>query len=267
MNKKDSLGDRMKCYETVSKNFLMRRQPVIIRLDMKAGHSFTRGFNKPFDEIFIKSMQETMKYLCRNIQGCVLGYTQSDEITLVLCDYQKLDTDAWFRYNVQKITSVSASIATFAFNRSFCQFLAKWTMENFKFGENYNNVSKSVMKLNNSYSVAAEKGALFDSRAFNVPVNEVNNCLLWRQQDATRNSIQSLAQSLYSRKEIEGINTKKLQDKMFSEKGVNWNDLSTIQKRGSCCVKNKTGTWFIDDNIPIFSQNTEYINNRIVFND
>lgn len=102
MKKFDSLGDRMKCYEAVPKIFLMRRQPVIIRLDMKAGHTFTKGFQKPFDEVFMNSMQDTMKYLCENIQGCVLGYTQSDEITLILCDYKKINTDAWFGYNVQK---------------------------------------------------------------------------------------------------------------------------------------------------------------------
>lgn len=79
---------------------------------------------------------------------------------------------------------------------------------------------------------------MFDARAFTVPIEEVNNCLLWRQQDATRNSIQALAQSLYPHKELQGINTKALQDKMFSEKGINWNDLPTKQKRGSCCRKN-----------------------------
>lgn len=267
MNKKDSLGDRMKRYEAVSKNFLMRRQPVIIRLDMKAGHSFTRGFDKPFDSIFMKSMQETMLYLCENIQGCVLGYTQSNEITLVLCDYQKLDTDAWFGYNVQKITSVSASIATLAFNRIFHSLIF------------YYPCKEENLKKRNVYYKAEQTGALFDSRAFNLPIEEVTNCLLWRQQDATRNSIQSLAQSLYSHKELEGINCKQLQDKMFTEKGVNWNDLSTIEKRGCCCIKImqqnsnidiKDGyypkeKWIIDNDIPIFSQDRNYINSRIIF--
>ena len=117
---KDELGDRMKSYyENRSKTFLARRTPVIIRLDGKAFHTFTRGFNKPFDGAMCNAMQETMKYLCENIQGCVLGYTQSDEITLVLIDYQKLTTDAWFDYNVQKICSVAASMATLIFNRRF----------------------------------------------------------------------------------------------------------------------------------------------------
>lgn len=270
---KTALGNRMKnFYEAVPKTFLIRKTPVIIRLDGKAFHSFTRGFKRPFDEILIKTMQETMKYLCENIQGCVLGYTQSDEITLVLVDYFKIDTDAWFGYNVQKITSVSASMATLAFNNIFKKYVSELIPMNLS------NSSKEDIKYYNALDRAIIKGALFDSRCFNIPKEEVNNCLLWRQQDATRNSIQALAQSLYSNKQIEGINTKKLQDKMFTEKGVNWNDLPTTQKRGSCCIKKPTkiittnnekvirNKWIIDNEIPIFSQDTEYINNLITSN-
>ena len=107
--KYDALGTRMKKYEYVTRTHLINRCPAIIRIDGKAFHTFTRGFKKPFDEILIKSMQETMKYLCENIQGCVLGYTQSDEITLVLVDYKKLDSCAWFDYNIQKMCSISSS--------------------------------------------------------------------------------------------------------------------------------------------------------------
>ena len=270
---KTALGNRMKnFYEAVPKTFLIRKTPVIIRLDGKAFHSFTRGFKKPFDKILIKTMQETMKYLCENIQGCVLGYTQSDEITLVLVDYFKIDTDAWFGYNVQKIASVSASMATLAFNNIFRKYVSELIPMNLS------NSSKEDIKYYNALNRAIIKGALFDSRCFNIPKEEVNNCLLWRQQDATRNSIQALAQSLYPNKQIEGINTKKLQDKMFTEKGVNWNDLPTTQKRGSCCIKKPTeiittnnekvmrNKWIIDNEIPIFSQDTEYINNLITSN-
>ena len=252
---KTAIGNRMKQYESVSKNYLMRRQPAIIRLDGKAFHTFTKDFDKPFDDIFINVMQRTMLYLCEEIQGCVLGYTQSDEITLVLCDYQKLDTDAWFGYNVQKMVSVSASMATWIFNKEFSRVSYEMWDSNSSISDEY------IKKLDK----AIDKGALFDSRAFNVPIEEVNNCLLWRQQDATRNSIQALAQSLYSHKELQGINTKALQDKMFTEKGVNWNDLPITQKRGSCCIKNDNGNWIIDGDIPVFSQKTDYVNSRIIF--
>lgn len=275
---KTNLGDRMKQYESIPKNFLMRRQPVIIRLDMKAGHTFTKGFKKPFDGVFMKSMQDTMKYLCENIQGCVLGYAQSDEITLVLCDYQTITTDAWFGYNVQKITSISASMATLAFNNFYCDNVMAWS------NEEYSDMDATCRYFSkNQYEIYKNKmhKALFDSRTFTVPINEVNNCLVWRQQDATRNSIQSLAQSLYSHKEIERIDCKRLQDKMFTEKGINWNNLSTTKKRGSCCYKTviqnpnvdpKDGAysrkkWIIDNEIPIFSQDKDYVNSRIIFKD
>lgn len=257
-----SLGDRMKRYESVSKNYLMRRQPAIIRIDGVAFHTFTKGFEKPFDDNLINIMQSTMLYLCENVQGCVIGYAQSDEISLVLCDYQKLDTDVWFGYNVQKLTSVSASLATFIFNRDFTTLTESLYVSSDELDETVNNMS--LEQYYDNLRTAAHKGAMFDARAFTVPIEEVNNYLLWRQRDATRNSIQALGQSLYSHKELEGISNKALQDKMFSEKGVNWNDIPTCKKRGSCCIY-KDGKWCIDYEIPIFSQYPDYVNSRIVF--
>lgn len=257
-----SLGERMKRYESVSKSYLMRRQPVIIRLDGVAFHTFTRGLEKPFDDNLIEAMQATMLGLCEKVQGCVIGYTQSDEISLVLCDYQKLDTDAWFGYGVQKLASVSASMATLIFNKTLTSIsqelhvssdILEETVNGMPLEQYYDNVRR-----------AAHNGAMFDARAFTLPIEEVNNYLLWRQRDATRNSIQSLAQTLYSHRELEGISSKRLQDKMFTEKGVNWNDLDDCKKRGSCCIY-ENGKWIIANHIPVFSQFPDYVNSRIVF--
>lgn len=252
---RDDLGDRMKdYYESRSKTRLTRRMPVVIRLDGKAFHTFTKGFKKPFDMIMVKAMQETMKYLCENIQGCVLGYTQSDEITLVLIDYQNLNSDAWFDYEVQKLCSVSASMATFAFNRNFARLAA---LE-----------PEKKTKQTNAYTEVASKGAFFDARCFNIPKEEVTNCLLWRQQDATRNSIHMTGRAYFSHKQIEGLNSNDIQGLLLQEKGINWNDLPTTLKRGSCCIKkyrqtmNQTlrGYWCIDDEIPIFKdEGRDYI--------
>ena len=252
---RDDLGDRMKdYYESRSKTRLTRRMPVIIRSDGKAFHTFTKGVKKPFDKIMVKAMQETMNYLCENIQGCVLGYTQSDEITLVLIDYQNLNSDAWFDYEVQKLCSVSASMATFAFNRNFARLAA---LE-----------PEKKTKQTNAYTEAASKGAFFDARCFNIPKEEVTNCLLWRQQDATRNSIHMTGRAYFSHKQIEGLNSNDIQNLLFQEKGINWNDLPTTLKRGSCCIKkyrqtmNQTfrGYWCIDDEIPIFKdEGRDYI--------
>lgn len=280
----DNLGDRMKTYENVTRTYLTRRTPVIIRIDGKAFHSFTRGFEKPFDSVLVKAMQQTMKYLCENIEGCVLGYTQSDEITLVLCDYKKLTSQAWFDNNIQKICSVSASMATMVFNRYFEEIAQKW--EDTEFSkipiEGVEVTDKAQEEKWNKYSsthnAALVKGAMFDSRVFNIPKEEVNNCLLWRQQDATRNSIQSVAQANFSHKQLEGKNCNELQEMLWQEKGINWNDYPTHLKRGSCCVKStytlevdgkdvQRSKWVIDNEIPIFSQNTWYVNGRITFDE
>lgn len=252
---KDNLGDRMKeNYENRAKTKLLRRTPVIIRLDGKAFHTFTKGFDKPFDEIFIKAMQQTMLSLCKEVQGCVLGYTQSDEITLVLTDYDKLDTSAWFDYDVQKICSVSASIATLMFNKAFFTVLH----------QNSDNVESMMLGV---HYKAWLKGAFFDARCFNIPKEEVTNCILWRQQDATRNSINAVGQAYFSHRELQGLNVNQIQDKLFNEKGINWNNLPIHLKRGSCCIKQKINdlsVWVIDNDIPIFKgEDRNYIEKLI----
>lgn len=273
----DNLGDRMKTYENVTRTYLTRRTPVIIRIDGKAFHSFTRGFEKPFDSVLVEAMQQTMKYLCENIEGCVLGYTQSDEITLVLCDYKKLTSQAWFDNNIQKICSVSASMATMAFNRFFDEITKTYANSVPYYGTIYPCDEQERIYIDN-LKKSISKGAMFDSRVFNIPKEEVNNCLLWRQQDATRNSIQSVAQANFSHKQLEGKNCNELQEMLRQEKGINWNDYPTHLKRGSCCVKStytlevdgkdvQRSEWVIDNEIPIFSQNTWYVNGRITFDE
>lgn len=248
MNNSD-LGKRMKeFYEQVPKTRLVRRMPVMIRIDGKAFHTFTRGFQKPFDDILIKSMQETMKYLCENIQGCVFGYTQSDEITLVLVDYKKLTSSAWFDYEVQKMCSISASMATMAFNKIFENNVDDWYNENYSYNTN---------ELNTAYTKAICKGAMFDSRCFNVPKEEVTNFVYWRQLDATRNSIQMVGQANFSHKQLQGKSCNMIQDMLFTEKGINWNDLPIVKKRGSACIKDSEGHWFIDENMPILKTTDE----------
>ena len=272
----DELGIRMKeFYENIPKTKLMRRVPVMLRLDGKAFHTFTRGFQKPFDEVLVKSMQETMKYLCENIQGCVLGYTQSDEITLVLIDYQKLNSAAWFDYKVQKMCSIAASMATLEFNRSFTDNCLNYMLENVK------DVSKKVIL--GAHANAHNKGAMFDCRCFNVPKEEVTNFVYWRQIDATRNSIQMVGQANFSHNELQNKSCNDIQDMLMLQKGINWNDIPTHLKRGSCCIKETyypepvqgcencdvdsstaRTRWIIDMEIPIFKcEGREYIEKLI----
>ena len=194
----------------------MRRCPVAIRIDGKAFHTFTRGFQKPFDDVLIKSMQETMKYLCENIQGCVLGYTQSDEITLILVDYKKLTSSAWFDYEVQKICSIAASMATMAFNKFFRDNVGDYLYENYD--DQY--LADYIETLQN----AVDNGAMFDARCFNIPKEEVTNLIYWRQLDASRNSIQMVGQANFSHKELQNKSCNDIQDMLMTQKGINWND-------------------------------------------
>lgn len=241
---RDDLGTRMKTfYENIPKTRLMRRVPVAIRLDGKAFHTFTRGFQKPFDFVLMDAMQQTMKYLCENIQGCVFGYNQSDEITLILVDYQKFTSSAWFDYEVQKICSISASMATMAFNRFFAQEVDKWGVETFGYewyegGTNDPEVANSPeWKLSEIYSKAIKKGALFDARCFNIPKEEVTNLIYWRQLDATRNSIQMVGQAHFSHNELQDKTCNMIQDMLMTKYGINWNDFTTPCKRGTACIK------------------------------
>ncbi|MBR4021787.1 MAG: tRNA(His) guanylyltransferase Thg1 family protein [Ruminococcus sp.] len=273
----DELGCRMKeFYETIPKTKLMRRTPVAIRIDGKAFHTFTRGFAKPFDDILIKSMQETMQYLCEHIQGCVLGYTQSDEITLILVDYKKLTTNAWFDYEVQKMCSISASMATMAFNKFFVDNVREYDL-NWKNGLTPQSVE--IQQRHNDYmSVlrgAILKGAMFDARCFNIPKEEVTNLIYWRQLDASRNSIQMLGQAYFSHNELHNKTCSNIQDMLMEQKGINWNDLPVHKKRGSCCIRKPENTigeneerahWVIDNDIPIFKgEERDYIETLINF--
>lgn len=277
---RDDLGTRMKTfYEEIPKTKLMRRCPVAIRIDGKAFHTFTRKFEKPFDEVLINTMQETMKYLCENIQGCVLGYTQSDEITLILIDYKKLNSDAWFDYEIQKMCSIAASMATMAFNRFFM-----YEYEEFNRWVNEGNPTDEDRRLNDIYYDAMCKGAMFDARCFNIPKEEVTNLIYWRQLDASCNSIQMVGQANFSHKELQNKSCNQIQDMLMEQKGINWNDFPIYQKRGSCCIKDKNykpvvcgddeihelisktlrSYWIIDKEIPIFKgEGREYIDRLI----
>ena len=246
----DDLGKRMKeYYEHVYRFGLTRRTPVAIRIDGKAFHTFTRGFQKPFDNVLVKTMQRTMKYLCENVQGCKLGYTQSDEITLILTDYDTLTTDAWFGYELQKMCSISASMATMAFNKYFAEEVSNYC----------NNIPRDEegcldheqFEQWKIYLESLNKGAMFDARVFNIPKEEVTNLIYWRQLDAARNSIQMVGQANFSHNELQHKSCNMIQEMLMTERGINWNDFPTHLKRGSCCVKTPSG-WHIDKEIPMF---------------
>ena len=212
---KTSLGDRMKAYERLSEVTLCPRLPVIIRLDGKGFSRLTKKLDKPFDSKFMQVMQLTTEYLCKNISGCMLGYTQSDEISLVLRNDQSLLSQPYFSNRVQKLTSISASMATAAFNAAYHsdpENLSIW--------------------------------GIFDSRTYVVPsITEACNYLIWRQQDCTRNSI--LGATYYeiakmpgygkktAQKMMHGLKCDALQELLFQTTGINWNNYLGYEKRGT----------------------------------
>lgn len=267
----DELGKRMKeNYEKRARTYLTRRTPVAIRIDGKAFHTFTKGFNKPFDEILVTAMQNTMKYLCENIQGAVFGYCQSDEITIILQDYATFTTDAWFDYQVQKICSVAASMATMAFNKFFEQYInSYYDVEScMRYPEDYD---PNELKLIETYCKASSCGAMFDARCFNIPKEEVCNLIYWRQIDATRNSIQMVGQANFSHEELQDKTCNDIQDMLMIQKGINWNDFPTHLKRGSACIKEEyyegdalRTRWIIDTEMPILKgENRKYVEDLI----
>lgn len=241
--KRDDLDNRMKIfYEEIPKTKLMRRTPAIIRIDGKSFHTFTRGFKRPFDNVLIKTIQDTAKYLCENIQGCQLAYTQSDEISLLLIDYQKFETSAWFDYEVQKMCSISASMATMAFNMFFTRNVQNFGYDCCYDPDSENFGDKVVNGREEDYAryelIYMKKlyTAIFDARVFNIPREEATNYFYWRQLDASRNSTQMVGQANFSHKELQYKSCNDIQDMLMTQKGINWNDFPTYQKRGSCVV-------------------------------
>ena len=220
--------------------------------DGKAFHSWTKGFQKPYDEVFHEAMNSTLQYLCKNIQGCKFGYTQSDEISLLLTDYDTLTTDAWFDHNVQKMCSIAASMATLMFNKYFRDAINKKFTGKIEDFDHFK-----------ALSLARDKGAMFDARCFNIPKEEVVNCFIWRQQDATRNAVQMLGQTYFSSNQLHKKSTAVIQEMLWQEHKINFNDMPIEFKRGICCFKtmneNGRSVWFIDKFCPIFTQDREYI--------
>lgn len=255
---RDDLGTRMKeFYEQISKTKLLRRMPVALRIDGKAFHTFTKGFKKPFDNILMTAMQNTMKYLCENIQGCIFGYTQSDEITLILIDYQTLTTSAWFDYEVQKMCSIAASMATLAFNREFHKLVNDYVYE--FYDEDTKAYTITLRK-------AEAKGAMFDCRAFNIPKEEVANLIYWRQLDASRNSVQMVGRAYFSSKQLENKSCIDIQEMLYINYDIKWKDFSVEQKRGSACIK-PNDKWIIDHEMPVLKGEDRYYIERFVYLD
>lgn len=201
-----SLAQRIKRYERASAHQLTPNSAVIIRVDGRAFHTWTRGLDRPFDANLMRIMVEATRETAADMQGFKLAYTQSDEATFLLTDFDRHDTLGWFGYDLSKLISISASLFTMAFNRRFIH----------------------------------RQSAVFDSRAFVVPYDDVPNAFVWRQQDWERNSLQMLARSRFTPMELHGKNRAQIHD-MLHRTGVNWaRDLTEQQKNGTYVLRDGT---------------------------
>ena len=200
----DSLGDRMKqYYEDRGRVYLTRRTPAILRIDGRAFHTFTRQMEKPYDTKFCAAMDYTASALMKQIQGAKMAYIQSDEISILLTDYDELNSGAWFDYNVQKMCSIAAATATAEFNAIIAAMFT------------------------------CTSKATFDCRVFNIPANEIPNYYLWRAKDWHRNSVQMYARASFSHKELHGKSQQEMHD-MLHEIHKNWAiDVGDRQRNGA----------------------------------
>lgn len=200
-----NLGERQKLYESVTDRILIPNLPVILRLDGRAFHSWCRRAVRPYDERVQRLFDETTKHLVEETNA-VVGYTQSDEITLVLYNYAIPDSQIMFNGREAKLLTVVTSIAT----------------------EKFNSLVEEV------WPERKGDAARFDARVFNVPtIEEAANNLLWRELDASRNSVSMAAQSMFSHNELQKKNNSEMQEMMWSQRGVNWNDYPSRFKRGA----------------------------------
>lgn len=197
---KDSLGDRMKYYERLSEQQLMKNMPVAVRLDGRAFHTFTRGMKKPFDLDMINAMSNTTEYIINNFQAVKIAYVQSDEITLILWDGDTIETDAPFSYRKSKLESILASMAAV------------------------------------QMSIAFNRPCEFDARSWNIPIHEVRNVLLWRHKDWEKNSVQMYARSEFSHNELHRKSQADMHE-MLHQKGLNWANLDDVYKNGTWFYK------------------------------
>ena len=218
-----SLGDRIKEYEKVTRTFATKRTPLIIRVDGRAFHTFTKDMNRPFDTKLMSAMVLAATDVANDMQGFKVAYIQSDEVTFCITDYDNLESQGWFNYNLSKIISISSA----------------------------------MMSVNLFKHLGYIKTPVFDSRAFNVPIDDVVNVFVWRAQDWNRNSLQMYAHDNFTHKELHGKNKQDMHN-MLHGIGKNWTtDLTDQEKNGAFIVNTKQGFLYKYDVEPTY----ESINN------
>lgn len=242
-----NLEDRMKNYEQAARTVLPRRMPIIIRVDGKSFSKYTKRLpGKPFDRNFISVMEKVAIALCQEIQDAQLAYTQSDEVSVLLHNYKKFESDAWFGNQVQKMVSVAASIAGATFTAN------SWCM--------WRESGAGMPTVNDL------EPAYFDARAFVLPEADVNNYFVWRQRDGIRNSIQMFASHHFSHGQLHKKSTSEMIE-MCKSIGHDWHALPATHRQGRCVYKHletvdgQTRSHFrVNADLPRFVDNPAFVN-------
>jgi len=285
-----TLEEKMKKFEKNTTHYLTSGEPVIIRLDLKGGSKFTKNFRKPFDFVFAESMKETMKYLCENIPTASLGFCNSDEITILLIDYQTGNINNWYDGRQSKIESLSAANASVMFNKTFERIVnmidptindlfEEYRIKLIKdFGFNEDEIEDGTLeKQCQDYRMALNLNPHFDCRAFNIPKDEVVNNIHWRQMDCLRNAKSTLAQAYFTQKQLNGKSGEEMLEILKTQKGINFEDIKDYLKHGSYCTKDKVmvfsdylkeeierNKWIVKD-APVFVNDNREIIEKLVY--
>ena len=257
--KQKSLGDRMKEYENVTNTYLIHRMPIMVRIDGRAFHTFCKGMKKPYDDVFIELMNEVTKYLLDSVTDCEIAYVESDEITLCLFPYKTYTTTPFFDGRIQKLCSILSAMATWKFN----QILSEWKQSvPFKVEEW---MEKSLKK--EFAEKFSDRVAMFDCRVWNLPREEVLNCLLWRQQDSKRNAILTAGQTWIGKKQIHALKTTEIIDKL-KEMGIDyWEKIPKYYHYGRTFIHNSLKTDWVFDNDNDRNELTKLVNIDEIYED
>jgi len=239
------LGDRMKAREASAGNLLPPRMPAVLRVDGRAFHTFTRGFDSPFDGIIEACMDRVATALCEEIGTARLAYGQSDEVSVLLVDYANLGTEQWFGGRRSKMESTAASIATAAFNEALHEaWLSSLNPDRSRF------LRSKLFR------------AHFDARVFPVPTDDAINYFFWRQRDAVRNSVLTAGQASLPRRQMHGMKCDDVKVAL-AELGRPWEELPVRRQRGFAVARapssRTTSAWTIDREPPVFGEDRAYV--------
>lgn len=249
-------------YEDISYVFLKRNLPAVIVVSGDGYRKFVKNFQKPYDPLFMKTMQSTLKYLCDSVPGCVFGYTEGFEFVLLLTPPSGIEETSWFTYDVQKIASLTASLATMKFNKLFEKNAKSYVMA----GNNFDQTKKLTAM--QGYVNAIDTGALFTAGCFNLPAHDIFRYLEAKQKSALNQAIGDMGETYFSAQELAGKTASEVQKMAFENRGINFEDYPNEFKRGSACLKmsaengisdglpQNASIWKIDREMPLLCEDT-----------